>query len=116
MFDLSRLVFLNAVHRHGSVGAAARELGYTSSAVSQQVGKLDLTQVHASLAGGTDDSAQPILLSSSIDAPNLARNLPLGLAIGLILGLIVAWLIEHGAPKPVAGQRGTNDSRDDAQS
>ena len=27
------------------------------------------------LAGGNDDSAQPILLSSSIDAPNLARNL-----------------------------------------
>lgn len=41
MFDLSRLVFLSAVHRHGSVGAAARELGYTSSAVSQQVGKLE---------------------------------------------------------------------------
>src|SRR3954451_473395 len=41
MFDLSRLVFLHAIHRHGSVGAAARELGYTSSAVSQQVGKLE---------------------------------------------------------------------------
>ncbi len=41
MFDLSRLVFLSAVHRHGSVGMAARELGYTSSAVSQQVGKLE---------------------------------------------------------------------------
>ena len=27
------------------------------------------------LAGGTDDSAQPILLSQSIDAPNRARNL-----------------------------------------
>lgn len=41
MFNLSRLVFLSAVHCHGSVGAAARELGYTSSAVSQQVGKLE---------------------------------------------------------------------------
>jgi molybdate transport repressor ModE-like protein len=41
MFDISRLMFLSAVHRHGSVGAAARELGYTSSAVSQQVGKLE---------------------------------------------------------------------------
>ncbi len=41
MFDLSRLRFLSSVHRHGSVGAAARELGYTSSAVSQQVGKLE---------------------------------------------------------------------------
>ena len=27
------------------------------------------------LAGGSDDSAQPILLSTSIDAPNRARNL-----------------------------------------
>ena len=41
MFELSRLAFLAAVHRHGSVGAAARELGYTSSAVSQQVAKLE---------------------------------------------------------------------------
>lgn len=40
MIDLSRLVFLRAVHQHGSVGAAARALGYTSSAVSQQIGKL----------------------------------------------------------------------------
>ena len=40
MIDLSRLVFLRAVHRHGSVAAAARELGYTPSAVSQQIGKL----------------------------------------------------------------------------
>jgi DNA-binding transcriptional LysR family regulator len=41
MFTLSRLPFLHAVHQLGSVGAAARELGYTSSAVSQQVGKLE---------------------------------------------------------------------------
>ncbi|MBS2938635.1 LysR family transcriptional regulator [Nocardioides sp. J2M5] len=40
MVDLSRLVFLQAVHRHGSVAAAARDLGYTPSAVSQQVAKL----------------------------------------------------------------------------
>jgi DNA-binding transcriptional LysR family regulator len=40
MIDLSRLTFLRAVHRHGSVAAAARELGYTPSAVSQQIGKL----------------------------------------------------------------------------
>ncbi|MGB3828082.1 MAG: LysR family transcriptional regulator [Ornithinimicrobium sp.] len=39
MFEISRLVFLHAVHRHGSVTAAARELGYTSSAISQQIGK-----------------------------------------------------------------------------
>lgn len=41
MFELSRLAFLSAVHRHGSVGAAARDMGYTPSAVSQQVGKLE---------------------------------------------------------------------------
>jgi DNA-binding transcriptional LysR family regulator len=41
MFELSRLMFLGAVHRHGSVAAAARELGYTASAVSQQVTKLE---------------------------------------------------------------------------
>ncbi|MEO7070922.1 MAG: LysR family transcriptional regulator [Nostocoides sp.] len=41
MYELSRLIFLSAVHRQGSVGAAARELGYTSSAVSQQIGKLE---------------------------------------------------------------------------
>lgn len=41
MFEMSRLPFLHAVHRHGSVAAAARELGYTSSAVSQQVTKLE---------------------------------------------------------------------------
>jgi len=27
------------------------------------------------IAGGTDDSRQPILLSTAVDAPNLARNL-----------------------------------------
>jgi molybdate transport repressor ModE-like protein len=41
MFELSRLTFLKAVHRHGSVGAAAHDLGYTSSAVSQQIGRLE---------------------------------------------------------------------------
>ena len=29
------------------------------------------------LAGGTDDARQPILLSTSPDAPNLARNMPI---------------------------------------
>jgi molybdate transport repressor ModE-like protein len=41
MIDPSRLVFLQGVHRHGSVVAAARVLGYTPSAVSQQIGKLE---------------------------------------------------------------------------
>lgn len=40
MIDVSRLAFLRAVHRHGSVAAAARQLGYTPSAVSQQIAKL----------------------------------------------------------------------------
>ncbi len=33
--------FLHAVHRHGSVAEGARALGYTPSAVSQQIGKLE---------------------------------------------------------------------------
>ncbi|MEU0487917.1 LysR family transcriptional regulator [Nocardiopsis sp. NPDC006139] len=41
MLDLSRLRALHAVHVHGSVAAAAKALGYTPSAVSQQVGKLE---------------------------------------------------------------------------
>jgi DNA-binding transcriptional LysR family regulator len=41
MFDVTRLPFLQATHRHGSVAAAARALGYTPSAVSQQIGKLE---------------------------------------------------------------------------
>lgn len=40
MIDVSRLDFLRAVHRQGSVAAAARSLGYTPSAVSQQIAKL----------------------------------------------------------------------------
>lgn len=48
MFEWSRLPFLRAVHQHGSVAAAARELGYTPSAVSQQIGKLE-REVGASL-------------------------------------------------------------------
>lgn len=41
MVETSRLRFLQAVHRCGTVGAAARQLGYTPSAVSQQIGKLE---------------------------------------------------------------------------
>ncbi|MEV2274776.1 LysR family transcriptional regulator [Nocardiopsis sp. NPDC049922] len=41
MLDLSRLRALHAVRVHGSVGAAAEALGYTPSAVSQQVAKLE---------------------------------------------------------------------------
>ncbi|WP_074998780.1 LysR family transcriptional regulator [Streptomyces qinglanensis] len=41
MLDLSRLRALHAVHLHGSVGNAAQALGYTPSAVSQQVAKLE---------------------------------------------------------------------------
>ncbi|MFF3763001.1 LysR family transcriptional regulator [Streptomyces sp. NPDC001922] len=41
MLDLSRLRALHAVSVHGSVGAAAVALGYTPSAVSQQVAKLE---------------------------------------------------------------------------
>jgi DNA-binding transcriptional LysR family regulator len=41
MLDLGRLRALHAVHTHGSVGAAAQALGYTPSAVSQQISKLE---------------------------------------------------------------------------
>ncbi|WP_439661040.1 LysR family transcriptional regulator [Lentzea sp. HUAS TT2] len=41
MLDLGRLKALNAVAVHGSVGAAAEVLGYTPSAVSQQIAKLE---------------------------------------------------------------------------
>lgn len=41
MLDLARLRALHAVGVHGSVGGAAQALGYTPSAVSQQVAKLE---------------------------------------------------------------------------
>ncbi|MCQ4082329.1 LysR family transcriptional regulator [Streptomyces sp. RB6PN25] len=41
MLDLARLRALHAVHIHGSVGGAAAALGYTPSAVSQQIAKLE---------------------------------------------------------------------------
>ncbi|MFJ6743775.1 LysR family transcriptional regulator [Streptomyces sp. NPDC091279] len=41
MLDLQRLRALHSVAVHGSVGAAATALGYTPSAVSQQIAKLE---------------------------------------------------------------------------
>ncbi|MGI5455019.1 LysR family transcriptional regulator [Streptomyces sp. CA-249302] len=41
MLDLQRLRALHAVSLHGTVGAAAAALGYTPSAVSQQITKLE---------------------------------------------------------------------------
>ncbi|WP_326690761.1 MULTISPECIES: LysR family transcriptional regulator [unclassified Streptomyces] len=41
MLDLGRLRALHAVHTHGSVAGAAQALGYTPSAISQQVAKLE---------------------------------------------------------------------------
>ncbi|MDX8037154.1 LysR family transcriptional regulator [Lentzea sp. BCCO 10_0856] len=41
MLDLGRLKALHAVATHGTVGAAADVLGYTPSAVSQQIAKLE---------------------------------------------------------------------------
>ncbi|MFI8965542.1 LysR family transcriptional regulator [Streptomyces sp. NPDC053493] len=41
MLDLGRLRALHAVAAHGTVGAAAAALGYTPSAVSQQIAKLE---------------------------------------------------------------------------
>jgi molybdate transport repressor ModE-like protein len=41
MIDLTALGSLEAVHRHGSVVGAARALGFTPSAVSQQIKRLE---------------------------------------------------------------------------
>ena len=41
MLDIPRLRALHAVHIHGSVTAAAAALGYTPSAISQQISKLE---------------------------------------------------------------------------
>ena len=41
MLDLQRLRALHAVSVHGTVGAAAAALGFTPSAVSQQIAKLE---------------------------------------------------------------------------
>jgi DNA-binding transcriptional LysR family regulator len=41
MMDLGRLRALHAVATHGSVGAAATALGFTPSAISQQIAKLE---------------------------------------------------------------------------
>ncbi|MET9225231.1 LysR family transcriptional regulator [Lentzea sp. NPDC003310] len=41
MLDLGRLKALHAIATHGTVGAAADVLGYTPSAVSQQIAKLE---------------------------------------------------------------------------
>ncbi|MBM9621492.1 LysR substrate-binding domain-containing protein [Streptomyces zhihengii] len=41
MLDLGRLRALHAVSVHGTIGAAATALGYTPSAVSQQIAKLE---------------------------------------------------------------------------
>lgn len=41
MLDLDRLRALNAIAEYGSVSAAADVLGITSSAVSQQIAKLE---------------------------------------------------------------------------
>ncbi|AKU15242.1 LysR family transcriptional regulator [Luteipulveratus mongoliensis] len=48
MFDLQRLRALHAVRQHGSVAAAAEALGFTPSAVSQQITKLE-REVHSPL-------------------------------------------------------------------
>ena len=41
MLDVRRLQMLRAVHREGSISAAARSLGYTQPAISHQLARLE---------------------------------------------------------------------------
>jgi molybdate transport repressor ModE-like protein len=81
MFELSRLVFLSAVHRHGSVAAAARELGYTPSAVSQQVGKLERevgTRLLEPAGRGVVLTDAALVLAAAAESIEAARELACG--------------------------------------
>lgn len=61
MLDVAKLVVLRAVAAHGSIAAAARELKYTRSAVSQQVSSLERAAGCALLVrGGNTVSLTPI--------------------------------------------------------
>jgi molybdate transport repressor ModE-like protein len=61
MLDTSKLLVLRAVAEHGSIAAAARELGYTRSAVSQQMSALERSAgVSLLIRGGKTVTLTPL--------------------------------------------------------
>ncbi|MCW2757504.1 MAG: Transcriptional regulator, LysR family [Nocardioidaceae bacterium] len=61
MLDAERLVVFRSVAAHGSIAAAARELGYTRSAISQQMSALERTAGAALLIrGGNSITITPL--------------------------------------------------------
>jgi len=61
MLDTSKLVVLRAVAEHGSIAGAARELGYTRSAVSQQMSALERSAgVSLLIRGGKTVTLTPL--------------------------------------------------------
>ena len=61
MLDTEKLIVLRAVARHGSIAAAARELGYTRSAVSQQMTALERSAgVSLLIRGGNTVTVTPL--------------------------------------------------------
>ncbi len=97
MLDANRLRVFRAVVASGSVGAAATHLGYTPSAISQQIGALQretgLTLFERSGRGITPTAAGRVLAAESDDAMSaLARlstlvdDLRDGRSMGLSIG------------------------------
>lgn len=61
MLDTEKLIVLRAVAEHGSIAAAARELGYTRSAVSQQMSALERSAgVSLLIRGGNAVTVTPL--------------------------------------------------------
>ncbi|MCX3058508.1 LysR family transcriptional regulator [Streptomyces beihaiensis] len=120
MLDLQRLRALHAVSVHGSVGAAANALGYTASAVSQQIQKLEretrTTLLERAGRGVrlTDDAHQLVATARELMAIveraetgiEERRGVPAGrlsiasfpsAARGLLPGALAALAVEHPA-------------------
>jgi molybdate transport repressor ModE-like protein len=57
MLELRRLLVLQAVARHGSLSAAARQLGYTQPAVTHHIRRLEREV-------GTPLSPEPVVASA----------------------------------------------------
>lgn len=124
MLDLARLRALHAVHVHGSVGAAATALGYTPSAVSQQISKLERETKTVLLErqgrGVTLTDAAQLLVSTAqqlmsiVEAAEVALEEQRGVPTGQLTvaafptaacGLLPAVLAELAARYPLLGLR-----------